>query len=306
MNKYDVIVLGSGPAGLTAAIYTSRAELKTLILAGNEPGGQLTTTTDVENFPGFPEGIMGPELMTKMIEQSKRFGAELLNQKADAVEVVNEKEFKVKSGEDEFVASAIILATGATAKWLGLESEQRMRGKGVSACATCDGAFFRDKKVVVVGGGDAAMEEANYLTKFAKEVIVLVRKKEEELRASKIMQERAMNNPKVRFIFSTELKKVLGDQVVTGVKIINIETKEESELEVQGIFVAIGHKPNTDFLQGVVDLKKEYVVVRDNTKTSQLGIFAAGDVADYRYRQAITAAGLGCMAALDVEKYLAE
>lgn len=306
MTKYDVIILGSGPAGLTAATYTSRAELKTLILAGNEPGGQLTTTTDVENYPGFPEGIMGPELMTKMIEQGKRFGAELLNQKAESIEVVSEKEFKVKSGDDEFVASSIILATGASAKWLGLESEQNMRGKGVSACATCDGAFFKDKKVIVVGGGDAAMEEADYLTKFASEVTVLVRKKKEELKASKIMQERVINNPKVNFVYSSELKEVLGDIVVTGVKIINNASKEESELEAQGVFIAIGHKPNTDFLQGVVELEKEYVVVKDNTITSQPGIFAAGDVADYRYRQAVTAAGLGCMAALDVEKYLAK
>lgn len=306
-NKYDVIVIGSGPAGYSAAIYTTRAELKTLILLGHEVGGQLTTTTDVENFPGFPEGIMGPDLMMKMKQQAERFGAETIAEAATRIEVKGDKDFIVETDENMYATKSIIIATGATAKWLGIESEQKFRGKGVSACATCDGFFFKDKIVAVVGAGDAAMEEANFLTKFAKKVYVLVRKEQKEMKASKIMQERAMKNNKIEFVYNTEVEEVLGDEKVKGLKIINNRTKESSEIAVDGLFVAIGHKPNTDFLKDVVKLDgKGYLVVTDNTKTSQSGIFAGGDVADYRYRQAITAAGSGCMASLDVIAYLSE
>ena len=306
-TKYDVIILGSGPAGYAAAIYTTRAELNTLVLLGSEVGGQLTTTTDVENYPGFPNGIMGPELMMKMKEQAERFGSETITKAAIKIKVNSEKDFTVVTGENEYNTSSVIVATGASARWLELDSEQKLRGHGVSACATCDGFFFKEKIVAVVGAGDAAMEEANFLTTFANKVYVLVRKPEEDVKASKIMQERAMKNSKVEFIFNTEVTEVLGDDMVVGVKIINNKTKEEKEIKLDGLFVAIGHKPNTDFLKDVVKLDhKGYLEVTDNTKTSQIGIFAAGDVADYRYRQAVTAAGSGCMAALDTITYLSE
>ncbi|MBL7021979.1 thioredoxin-disulfide reductase [Patescibacteria group bacterium] len=307
MNKYDVIIIGSGPAGYSAAIYTTRAELKTLILLGAEVGGQLTTTTDVENYPGFPEGIMGPELMMKMKEQAERFGAETVSKTATNIEVKGEKDFIVKTEDESYAAKSIIIATGASAKWLGLESEQKLRGHGVSACATCDGFFFKGKTIAVVGAGDAAMEEANFLTTFATKVYLLVRKSKDEMKASKIMQERALNNPKIEFVFNTEVKEVLGENKVSGVRVINNKTKEEKEIELEGLFIAIGHKPNTDFLKDVVKLdSKGYLEITDNTKTSQEGIFAGGDVADYRYRQAITAAGTGCMASLDVINYLSK
>jgi thioredoxin reductase (NADPH) len=306
-KKYDVIILGSGPAGYTAAIYTSRAQLNTLVLLGAEVGGQLTTTTEVENFPGFPEGIMGPELMIKMKQQAERFGVELKAEAATKIEVKSDKDFEITTNGNTYNSKSIIVATGASAMWLGLESEQKLRGHGVSACATCDGFFFRDKIVVMVGAGDAAMEEANFLTTFANKVYVVVRKSQDKMKASKIMQTRALNNPKIEFIFSTEIVEVLGEEKVTGVKIVNNQTKEEKEINADGFFVAIGHKPNTDFLKGVVQLDaKGYLEVNDNTKTSQLGIFAGGDVSDYRYRQAVTAAGSGCMAALDVISYLDE
>lgn len=307
MNKYDVIIIGSGPAGYSAAIYTTRAELKTLILLGAEVGGQLTTTTDVENYPGFPEGIMGPELMMKMKEQAERFGAETVSKTATNIEVKGEKDFIVKTEDESYAAKSIIIATGASAKWLGLESEQKLRGHGVSACATCDGFFFKGKTIAVVGAGDAAMEEANFLTTFATKVYLLVRKSKDEMKASKIMQERALNNPKIEFVFNTEVKEVLGENKVSGIRVINNKTKEEKEIELEGLFIAIGHKPNTDFLKDVVKLdSKGYLEITDNTKTSQEGIFAGGDVADYRYRQAITAAGTGCMASLDVINYLSK
>jgi len=306
-DKYDVIVLGSGPAGYAAAIYTTRAELKTLVILGGEIGGQLTTTTDVENYPGFPDGIMGPELMMKMKQQVEKFGAVTIAESAIAIEVGGNKDFVVNTNKGKYLGKSIIIATGASARWLGLDSEQKLRGHGVSACATCDGFFFKDKIVAVVGAGDAAMEEANFLTTFASKVYVLVRKAKEDMRASKIMQERAMNNSKVEFIFNTEVTEVVGDDKVVGVKTINNKTKEESKIKLDGLFVAIGHKPNTDFLKDVVKLdRKGYLEVIDNTKTSQVGIFAGGDVADYRYRQAVTAAGSGCMAALDVINYLSE
>ncbi|MDC0449096.1 thioredoxin-disulfide reductase [bacterium] len=305
----DVLILGGGPAGLTAAIYTSRASLKTMIIAGNPPGGQLTTTTDVENFPGFPEGVMGPELISKFREQAQRFGTQFVDENVVEISGDGTNGFEVVTDEgNKYSGKCVIIATGASAKWLGLESEQKLRGKGVSACATCDGFFFKDKVVGVVGGGDAAMEEATFLTKFAPKVYVFVRGTKENLKASKFMQDRAMSNPKIEFLYNTEIKEVLGEDSVEGLKIINNQTNQESTLDdVQGLFVAIGHKPNTEFLDGFIDLGRfGYIEVTDNTKTTKEGVFVGGDAADYKYRQAVTAAGYGCMAALDAEKFLAE
>lgn len=306
-NIYDVIILGGGPSGLTAAIYTARANLKTLVLAGSPPGGQLMWTTEVENFPGFPEGIMGPVLIQNIRAQAERFSSNIKDENAVSITGSFEENFTVKTdSNNSYKARSVIVATGASAKWLELPNEQRLRGKGVSACATCDGFFFKDKNVVVVGGGDASMEEANFLTKFAKKVIVLVRGPKDKMRASKIMQERAFSNPKIEFIFNSYVTDVLGENFVTGLKIANSETGTETTLDdIQGLFVAIGHKPNTDFLKGLIELgKMDYALVSDNTKSNIEGIFIAGDVADFRYRQAITAAGYGCMAALDCEKFL--
>ncbi|MFW0838167.1 MAG: thioredoxin-disulfide reductase [Candidatus Komeilibacteria bacterium] len=306
-NKYDIIIAGSGPAGWTAAIYATRAEFKTLVVSGREMGGQLMTTTDVENFPGFPEGIQGPELMTKMQEQARRFGAEIIAKDVSKIVKKGEKDFIVKVDDDEYRARAVIISTGASARWLNLPSETKLRGKGVSACATCDGFFFKDKIVAVVGGGDAAMEEATFLTKFAKQVHVLARADEGKLRASKIMQERAFQNNKIKFYYNTEVQEVLGDEKVRGLKVINNKTQAVSQLDIDGLFVAIGHKPNTDFIKGLVGVdRKGYVVLQENTQSSVPGIFVAGDVADHRYRQAITAAGTGCQAALDAQHYLTE
>jgi thioredoxin reductase (NADPH) len=306
---YDTIILGSGPAGLTAAIYTSRASLRTLVIAGSQPGGQLTTTTEVENFPGFPKGITGPELMANMREQAQRFEVAFVDD--DAVKVSGDPVtgFTVETSmSGSFKAKTIIVASGATAKWLDIESEKRLRGKGVSACATCDGFFFKDKIVAVVGGGDAAMEEATFLTHYCTKVYLLARTDEGNLRASKIMQKRAMDNPKIEFKYNTEVSEVLGDNFVSGLRVRNNKTGEESVMsDVQGLFVAIGHHPNTDFIKDFVEVDHVgYIKVTDNTRTSKEGVFVAGDVADFRYRQAISAAGLGCMAALDAQKYLAE
>jgi thioredoxin reductase (NADPH) len=307
---YDVAVLGGGPAGLTAAIYTSRAALKTLCFAGNPPGGQLTETTEIENFPGFPEGIQGPQLMQNFRNQAARFGTDIANTHATKVTGDFDSGFVLESTDGHtYKARSIIIATGASAKWLGLESEQAMKGKGVSACATCDAFFFKNKEVVVVGGGDAAMEESTYLTKFASKIHVLVRGSKEDMRASKIMQQRALENEKIEFHFYTELVEVLADgsgNKAQGVRIVNNQTQEESVLpDVEGVFVAIGHHPNTDFLEGFVDLDvKGYVKVTEGTYSSKQGVFVAGDVHDYRYRQAITAAGFGCMAAIDLERFL--
>lgn len=306
-KTFDVVIVGSGPAGLTAALYAARADLKPLVFEGPEPGGQLMQTTDVENYPGYPEGVMGPKMMEDFREQAKRFGADCRYGMVTDIEFDNRPYKLTVDEETELFAKSIIISTGASAKWLGLDSEQRLRGKGVSACATCDGAFFRDQHVVVVGGGDTAMEEATFLTKFASKVTVLHRR--QELRASKAMQTRAFNDDKIEFMWDSELHKVLGDEVVEGVEVINNETEEISTLDdVTGVFVAIGHKPNTDLFKGVLKMDDVgYIETRgQSTKTDLEGIFACGDAMDPIYRQAVTAAGTGCRAALDAEKFLAE
>ena len=301
-SHYPVVIIGSGPSGLTAAIYLARANLSPVIFSGPEPGGQLMTTTDVGNFPGFEEEIMGPELMRRMRAQAAKYGTSFIEEKITDVDF-SKKPFSLTSDRQTVTADSVIIATGASARWLGIESEQRLRGKGVSACATCDGFFFKGKDIAVIGGGDSAMEEATFLTKFANHVTLIHRKP--EFNASKIMQERARQNPKISFIVDSEVAEILGTQTVEGIKIKNSKTGVEKVVPVQGVFLAIGHTPNTHFLEGKIALTKGYVQVIDNTKTSVEGVFAAGDVQDWRYRQAITAAGLGCMAALDVEKYLA-
>ena len=304
-KKYQVIIIGSGPAGYTAAIYTIRAELKTLILTGPETGGQLSTTTEVENFPGFPGGVTGPDLMAKMNEQATGLGVEIVNDRVVKIEKKEDKGFIVITSNGKYQTEAVIIASGASARWLGLPSEQKFRGKGVSACATCDGFFFRGKTVAVVGGGDVAMEESTFLANFADKVYQLVLEPKAELVASKAMQNKAFANNKIEFRFEVSIKEILGDDRVTSVVVKDVNLDEEEIIELDGIFVAIGHKPNTDFLKEFIDLDKHgYVIVKDNTQTNVEGIFAAGDVVDYKYRQAVTAAGLGCMAALDTIKYL--
>lgn len=301
---FDTIVIGSGPAGLTAAIYASRGKLKTLVIAGEEPGGQLTLTTDVEDFPGFPEVIQGPELMTRMKKQAQRLGADFVDGNATSVDF-SSNPFKIATNSGSFSGKTIILATGASAKWLGLPSEQKLIGKGVSSCAVCDAAFFRDKKIALVGGGDAAMKEALFLTKFASEVNVIHRR--DKLRAFQALQDRAFSNPKIKFIWNSVIEEVLGENKVEGVTIKNLKTSKITNMEIDGLFVAVGHKPNTQFLKGQIDLdKKGYVVIIDNTKTSIPGVFAGGDVHDWRYQQAVTAAGAGCMAAMDAQDWLEE
>lgn len=305
MNSSKLIIIGSGPAGLTAAIYAARAELKPLLLAGTVYGGQLMLTTDVGNFPGFPEDIQGPELIQRMIDQAKRFGAEIKNLDVSRVDF-SQRPFRVWAENEEFSAEAVIIATGASAKWLGLPSEERLRGRGVSSCATCDGFFFKGKRVVVVGGGDVAMEDSNFLTRFVSAVTIVHRRG--TLRASKILQKRAFANPKIKFIWDSEVIEVLGQEKVTGVKIRNLKTGAITEQSTEGLFVAIGHEPNTKFLQGSgVELdQKGYVVVHEQSRTNLEGIFVAGDVHDHIYRQAITAAGAGSRAAIDAEKWLIE
>lgn len=301
---YKVIVIGSGNAGYTAAIYAARSQLFPVLFSGAEVGGQLATTTEVENFPGFPKGIQGPDLMQNVKEQAERFGTEIIKATIHKIDF-SHAPFTVWANEKEYQAEAVIIATGASTKWLGLESETRLRGHGVSSCATCDGFFFKDKDIVVVGGGDSAMEEATFLTKFAKSVQVVHRK--DVLRASKIMQERALANKKISFVWNTEVVEVLGEQTVTGVRVKNTQTNEESEISCQGVFVAIGHEPNTELFKGVIDVdEKGYILTREHTMTNIPGVFAAGDVVDHRYRQAVTAAGMGCMAAIDVERWLTE
>lgn len=300
----NVIIIGSGPAGYTAATYNARAMLEPLVFAGPEPGGQLTLTTDVENYPGFPTGIMGPELMNAMKEQAERFGAEVI---WDAVTRVDfsKRPFSVFVGDAEYQSHAVIIASGASAQLLGLESEKKLMGHGVSTCAVCDGAFFRDKHVVVVGGGDTAMEDATFLTRFASKVEVVHRRN--ELRASKIMQERAFKNDKMSFIWDSVITEIYDAEkgTVTGVTLKNVQTGATSEKEADGVFVAIGHKPNTKIFTGQIELDDVgYITPSERTMTTVEGVFAAGDAVDFYYRQAITAAGMGCQAAIDAERWL--
>ncbi len=302
---YDVVIIGSGPAGYTAALYTSRAFLKTLILSGVQQGGQLTTTTEVENFPGFPKGILGPQLMMDMKTQVERFGTEIAVLACQSIKASTKNTFIVTADGKEHEGKTVIVATGASAQYLGIPSEAKLAGKGVSACATCDGFFFRGKEVVVVGGGDTAMEEANFLTTFASKVTIIHRR--EEFRASAVMLDRARKNPKISFLLNKQILEVVGEASVTGVKVKDNKTGKEDIYPTQGFFLAIGHKPSTEFLKGIVELDaKGYVVTKNHTETSVPGIFAAGDCVDARYRQAIVAAGQGCMAALDAQKYLEE
>ena len=300
----NLIIIGSGPAGLTAAIYAARANLQPLMIEGEEVGGQLMTTTDVENFPGFPDGIMGPDLMEITKKQAARFETRFIAKNVTKVDFT-QRPFRVWIGDEEFKTKSVIISTGASAKYLGLESERKYLGHGVSACATCDGAFFRNQKVVVVGGGDTAMEEANFLTRFASKVFVVHRRG--EFRASKIMADRVLNNPKIEVIWHSTLDEVLGDgKLVTGVRLKNLQTNELQEIEAQGVFIAIGHKPNTDLFKGQLEMNETgYLITQPrSTYTSVEGVFAAGDVADHVYRQAITAAGTGCMSAMDCERWL--
>jgi thioredoxin reductase (NADPH) len=297
-----LIIIGSGPAGLTAALYAARANLKPLVIAGLTFGGQLMITTEVENFPGFPSGIQGPELMQKMIEQVERFGTEMVYDDVAKVDF-SRKPFKISTSDKEYEAESVIIATGASSMWLGLPSETRLRGKGISACATCDGFFFKDKEIIVIGGGDAAMEEASYLTKFAKKVTMFNRS--DKLRASQIMQDRVRANSKITIEYNKVVEEFLGDQKLAAVKVKDVQTGNIDERPIEGAFIAIGHKPNTEIFQNQIDLDpKGYIVPIEQTRTKVPGIFVAGDVRDYRYRQAITAAGMGCMAALDAEKFL--
>jgi thioredoxin reductase (NADPH) len=297
-----IVILGSGPAGLTAAVYSARANLRPLVIEGLQAGGQLMLTTDVENYPGFVDGIMGPELMGNMRKQAGRFEADFVTEDATEVDLSGDP-FIVRTRGGGVEADAVIVATGASAKMLGLPGERELLGHGVSTCATCDGFFFRDRELLVVGGGDSAMEEASFLTKFASKVTVVHRR--DSLRASKIMQDRAFGNPKIDFFWDAEVVDILGDDKVSGARVRNLRTGDVSELGVQGIFVAIGHTPNTSLFEGWLELDGGYIKVSgDTTQTSVPGVFAAGDVVDFRYRQAITAAGMGCMAAIDAERYL--
>lgn len=299
----NVIILGSGPAGLTAAIYAARANLKPLMIEGDETGGQLMTTTDVENYPGFPKGVQGPELMTITRQQAERFGTRFVSRNATKVDL-SKRPFKIWVGDKEYQSKTLIVSTGASARYLGLPNERRYLGKGVSACATCDGAFFRNVQVAVVGGGDTAMEEANFLTRFASKVWIIHRK--DHFRASKIMSDRALKNPKIGVLWNSELVDVLGDEVVKSIKVLNNKTNEVNEMPMDGVFIAIGHKPNTELFKGQLEMNDVgYLVTKaKSTYTSVPGVFASGDVQDPVYRQAITAAGTGCMAAIDAERWL--
>ncbi|HMB97843.1 MAG TPA: thioredoxin-disulfide reductase [Balneolaceae bacterium] len=306
-KTFKVVIIGSGPAGLTAALYAARADLAPVVFEGPEPGGQLMQTTDVDNYPGYPEGVLGPKMMEDFRNQATRFGADCRYGYITNIDF-DQQPYKLEVDEEfEIFAHSMIISTGASAKWLGIESEQKLRGKGVSACATCDGAFFRDQHVIVVGGGDTAMEEATFLTKFASKVTVIHRR--EELRASKAMQQRAFDDEKIDFLWNSELQEVLGEKEVEGVKIINNETNELKTLEdVTGVFIAIGHKPNTDLFKDVLKMDDVGYIETEgqSTRTEMPGIFASGDAMDPIYRQAVTAAGTGCRAALDAEKYLSE
>ena len=301
-NLYDIIIIGSGPAGYTAAIYAARANLSVLMLQGYQVGGQLMLTSDVENYPGFEEGILGPSMMEKFEAQARRFGAELIPEDVISLDF-RKRPFIVTTDSGAYQARAVIISTGASAKWLGLPSEQRLQGRGVSACATCDGFFFKNKDVAVIGGGDTAMEEATFLTRYANHVTVIHRR--DTLRASKIMQDRPFKNPKISFIWNTEITEVLGENEVTGLRLHNMKTDEVSTLPIQGFFLAIGHQPNTELFKGILDMDNVgYIVPVEHTMTNIPGVFAAGDVTDHRYRQAVTAAGDGCRATIDAERWL--
>ena len=303
-TNFDVIIIGAGPAGYTAGIYSSRARHETLIISGLLPGGQLMNTTDVENYPGFSDGIMGPDLMQIMRKQTERMGTTIIDDVVVNVDF-RRKPFKVLTGSEEFEAKAIIVCTGATPRKIGIEGEQTFAGKGVSYCATCDGAFFREQPIAVVGGGDSCMEEAIFLTKFASKVHIIHRR--DEFRASKIMQERALSNEKIQVHWNSTLKDINGDEKVNQVVLADVKTNEEISLDMGGVFVAIGHEPNTELFKNQLELDTNgYIILKNNTETSVKGVFTAGDVHDHRYRQAVTAAGYGCMAAIDVDKYLAE
>ncbi len=306
-DRYKVVIMGSGPAGLTAALYSARADLKPVVFEGLEAGGQLTLTTDVENFPGFPNGVLGPELMDSMKQQAERFGAHCLFGEITKVDF-SKRPFVITSSEKEILADTFIISSGASAKMLGLDSERELLGYGVSTCATCDGFFYKDKEIVVIGGGDTAMEEAIFLTKFGSKVTLVHRR--DELRASKIMQDRAFANEKIDFVWDTEVEEVLGSKEtgVNAVKVKNVKTGEISEISCEGFFVAIGHTPNTSLFKGQLDMDENgyLVTINGSTQTNIPGVFAAGDVQDHQYRQAITAAGTGCMAAIDAERFLNE
>lgn len=304
MEKYKLIIIGSGPAGLTAAVYGSRAGLNPLVIAGKTPGGQLMLTSDVENVPGFPDGILGPDLMQAIRKQAERFGTKFLDEDVTSVRF-QVRPLEILTRSVTYTADAVIIATGAQAKWLGLPNEQQLIGKGVSSCAVCDAFFFKGKKTIVVGGGDTAMEDALFLTKFATSVTVIHRRN--TFRASKIMLGRAKANPKIVFIIDSVIEEILGQEKVTGVKVKNLTTGQTQELSIDAVFVAIGYEPATKFLQGQVELdEKGYAKLYNHTHTSVNGVFVAGDVEDYRYRQAVTAAGAGCKAALDAERYIDE
>ncbi len=308
MQKEKLIIIGSGPAGLTAGIYTARAELKPLIFEGENPGGQLMGTTEIENFPGVPEGTMGPGLMNRMREQAKSFGARTEFKRIDKVDFSDENNLKLWSGEEEFSAESVIVATGASARWLGLnKGEEKFWGKGYTACATCDGAFFRDKVVAVVGGGDSACEEAMFLTRFASKVYQIYRGGQEKMRASKPMQQRVFENEKIEMVFNENVTDLRGEVKLESVELTNSDTGKTSELKIDGLFMAIGHNPNTGIFNGHLDLHdNKYLKVENNTKSKVPSVFIAGDCSDWHYRQAVTAAGYGCMAGLEVEKYLSD
>ncbi|MGH2826271.1 MAG: thioredoxin-disulfide reductase [Actinomycetota bacterium] len=298
----DVIIIGSGPAGLTAAVYAGRANLKPLMIEGFEAGGQLMQTTDVENYPGFIDGIMGPELMERMRKQAARFDTEFVTENVTSVDF-SERPFTVSTADQTYKTRSVIISTGAKAKMLGVPGETELLGHGLSTCATCDGFFFKDQELLIVGGGDTAMEEAIFLTKFASKVTVVHRR--DELRASKIMQQRAMDNPKIEFIWDSVITELVGDAKVTGAKVRNVKTGEDSVVEAGGVFVAIGHTPNTSLFTDQLELDGGYIkTAGDTSETTVPGVFAAGDVVDYRYRQAVTAAGMGCEAAIDAERWL--
>ena len=303
-NHYDVIIIGSGPAGYTAGIYTSRANLSTLIISGTLPGGQLMTTSEVENYPGFPNGIFGPELMMNMRQQAERFGSVVVDDEVIKVDF-KKRPFTITTHAETYTAEATLVCTGASPRKLGIPAEQQFGGRGVSYCATCDGPFFKGEDIVVVGGGDTAMEEATFLTKFGKSVRVVHRR--DSLRASKILQQKALENPKIEFIWNNVVADIKGNNKISTVLVKDINTGKERTIDTGGLFVAIGHEPNTAIFNGQLELDdKGYVVLKQHTRTSVEGVFAAGDVHDHRYRQAVTAAGFGCMAAIDVEKWLSE